>query len=161
MFELVGEVLISLYSKEEQTDEEEEPQLEIVRSIADFLLFDRKNLIREGLPNSLEELRPTFIDMILGLLPPQNDFIITRPTMANKLANTMYGKEGKDGHVENLLARELKLEEPDWVNYEKDSESVKNSVADAIFKSLLDDTAASMLLAHSKKTNNKSQTFSR
>lgn len=160
MFELVGEVLISLYSKEEQTAEEDEPQLEIVRSIADFLMFDRKNPIRKGLPNSLEELRPTFIDMILGLLPPRNDFIIARPTTANKLANTMCGKEGRDGHVENLLARELKLEEPDWVNYEKDSESVKNSVADAIFKSLLDDTAASVLLAHSRKINNRSQTFS-
>ena len=161
MFELVGEVLISLYTKEEEIAEEDEPQLEIMRGIADFLLFDRKNPIRKGLPNSLEELRPTFIDMVLSLLPPRNDLIIARPTTANKLANTMCSKEGRDGHVENLLARELKLEEPDWVNYEKDSESVKNSVADAIFKSLLDDTAASILLAHSRKVTNRSQTFTR
>lgn len=53
--------------------------------------------------------------------------------------------------VDMLLIRELRDEEPSWVNYDKDQEEVKNRTADEILMLLIEDTASVVGSIYQKK----------
>lgn len=55
-------------------------------------------------------------------------------------SSVKFGKKKKD-HVDVILTQELREEEPEWVDYDEDELSVKIQLSDAIFDSLLVDTA--------------------
>ena len=53
--------------------------------------------------------------------------------------------------VDALLIRELKHEEPSWINYDQDEEEVKRRTADEILNMLLDEIVDILCRVHSKK----------
>ncbi|KAG8183664.1 hypothetical protein JTE90_010138 [Oedothorax gibbosus] len=54
-------------------------------------------------------------------------------------ASMKLGRKKRD-FVDTILIREIKQEEPDWVNYDQEEIAVKKQMADSIFDYLVDDT---------------------
>lgn len=54
-------------------------------------------------------------------------------------ATMKLGRKKRD-FVDTILIREIKQEEPDWVNYDEEEIAVKKQIADSIFDYLVDDT---------------------
>ena len=83
---------------------------------------------------SLEELqRRVYASLMRGQLPSQ--------LPAVKFLNKMKRPGGREiDFVDQILIRELRGEEPGWVDYSKDEVIVKEKAADALLESLIDET---------------------
>ena len=83
---------------------------------------------------SLEELqRRVYASLMRGQLPAQ--------LPAVKFLNKMKRPGGREiDFVDQVLIRDLRGEEPGWVDYSRDEVKVKERVADALLQSLVDET---------------------
>ncbi|XP_041481736.1 centrosome-associated protein 350-like isoform X3 [Lytechinus variegatus] len=68
--------------------------------------------------------------------------LITKQKPVGAVGGSKLGK--KKDHVDEILIDELKEEEPEWIDYDNDELSVKMQLADALFESLLVDTAIAL-----------------
>lgn len=75
--------------------------------------------------------------------------LITKQKQDSAVAGSKLSK--KKDHVDEILIDELKEEEPEWIDYDNDELSVKMQLADALFESLLIDTAVALQQIEDKR----------
>lgn len=88
-------------------------------------------------PRNETEMTSAVEDRVLSL-----SGLITKQKQETPLAGSKLSK--KKDHVDEILIDELKEEEPEWIDYDNDELSVKMQLADALFESLLVDTAMAL-----------------
>ena len=77
--------------------------------------------------------RKVYATLMRGQLPPQLPNV--------KFLHSMKRPGGREvDHVDTILIKELREEEPSWVDYSQDETQVKLKTADAILDSLLSET---------------------
>ncbi|XP_038046478.1 centrosome-associated protein 350-like isoform X3 [Patiria miniata] len=123
VFDLVGEAYQDITSEQEQS--EQLPWTKTKRRPRKYF-FDRPPRELPDIAQVVED-RALFVAGLTGR--PKLDPTLNR-----------YGKKKKD-HVDEILTLELREEEQEWVNYDDDELAVKMQLTEAIFDSLLIDTA--------------------
>ncbi|ESO11864.1 hypothetical protein HELRODRAFT_166940 [Helobdella robusta] len=160
IFEYIGEVLIDIYSREDSVCCEGNDQLQsynhagLFTGPVKYLAYKNYNLKRrlatKKLPHILDELKPIVIDLILSSLP--NQF---KSTMASATTKTSKMDHNKKDFVEQLLARDLRVEEEGWIDYDDDVEDVKTAAFESLYQTLLDETLSTVSRVFDKSKHNE------
>lgn len=132
LFNLTGDILRDTFNEEESDHQD------------DDLIWQKphrlvKRKFYRGIkpPSTIDEVRPIVEENVLKLLGLKTD-----PAQAQ--LNKWSSRKRRD-HVDKVLLKELREEEPEWINYGEDELTVKNQIADSIFESLLTETAGVMM----------------
>lgn len=124
VFDLTAEILREMYKEELEEEEEVQPWTRTKPA-------KRKYHRDQAPPTTCEVLKPivrAHVCKYLGLEPK-----------AGQKPGKWTGRRKKD-RVDQLLVQELREEEPEWVNYDRDEVAVKMQLVDTIFESLLQET---------------------
>ncbi|XP_022084332.1 centrosome-associated protein 350-like isoform X2 [Acanthaster planci] len=127
IFDLVGEAYQDITSEQEQG--EQLPWTKTKRRPRKYF-FDRPPRELPDLAQVVED-RALFVTGLAGRPKPD-------PALAR------FGGKKKKDHVDEILTLELREEEQEWVNYDDDELAVKMQLTEAIFDSLLTDTAMAL-----------------
>ncbi|XP_071502262.1 centrosome-associated protein 350-like [Diadema antillarum] len=124
MFTLSGEVYRAICQEQEPTVQP--PWMKPKRKPRRFFF--------QQPPRNEAEMTTAVGDRVLSLTG-----LVSKPRQETALSGSKLSK--KKDHVDEILIDELKAEEPEWIDYDEDELSVKMQLADALFESLLVDTA--------------------
>ena len=128
VFDLTGDILRDTY-REEEVDSDDDLVWQKTRR-----LVKRRFYRGSSPPLTVDAVRPIVEENVLRLLGH------TEEQPSNSRFNKWSSRKKRD-HVDKVLLKELREEEPEWVNYAEDELTVKYQIADSIFESLLNETA--------------------
>lgn len=149
LFELVGEILRSLYSieKDEECitpldDDEKVGGLacSVIKSLAAERVIDKRMLIdKNSLPNTIDDLRPILSTCMLSMLIVVSPNL-NLPNFSGIQSSKASCYPGKDENIKRLLAMEMRVEEAGWNDIDVELQEVKQESFESVLQWLLDDT---------------------
>ena len=157
LFDLVGEVLVSMYSIENDDDDPDPPPDDVgslgcslSRYLAAERLIDRRMLMdKNSLPTTIDDLRPILTRCILRLVnppPPKNNHPVSSLQSLKALSCP-----NKNESIMFLLGVEMRVEEASWNNIDAELQEVKEDVFEWVLQWLIHDTLTNVTQAFNSK----------
>ena len=157
LWDLVGEILTSLYCIEHQSAVRGEQGRHEGFSCDVTMLLAAEKLIKRSmlydtscLPNTAQELEPIMVACVSHLVtscPSNLDLAIFSGVQASKVSCHPERNEG----IRQILAMEMRVEEASWNNLDNELREVKEETFEGVLQWLINDTLVNVKQAFSRK----------
>ncbi|XP_055958069.1 centrosome-associated protein 350 [Patella vulgata] len=135
LFDLTGEIICDIYSQEE---------------VVEPLPWEKPTYKRPQYSKS--HTPPTTVDNLRPIVQKAvNELLGLNGVRKSDRVKNKFSLHKRRDHVDNILADDLRLEEPGWLDYNSAELDVKHALTDSIFETLLAETVETCTKIHNKR----------